>query len=395
MRLFAEQLFDDFLHLGHARHAADEDDFVDLGGRDARILQRLFHGRDGLLDKIVHKRFEFRARDLRRQMFRSACVRRDEGQVHFGLHCGGKFDLGFFGGFLQALKRKPVGAQIDAGVFLEFIGEITHDALVEILTAQERVAIGGFHLEHAVADFQHRHVERAAAEVVDGDGAGAFFVHAVSERRCCRLVDDAKNLKPCDAARVFRRLALCVIEIGRHGNDSLRDFLAQMRLGGFLHLLQDETGDFGRCIFLGVAARNPGIAIVGFDDLVRHHAHILLGHGIVEAAADEPLDRKEREFRIGDGLPLGGLAGQSLAVGGEGDDGWRGARAFRILDDFGGRTLHDRHARIGRAEVDAYDFTHDSSSLRATGSWPPKSTLRSVPIDSISKFGGRENPCRT
>ena len=30
VRLLAEQLLDDFLHLGHAAHAADEHDFVDL-----------------------------------------------------------------------------------------------------------------------------------------------------------------------------------------------------------------------------------------------------------------------------------------------------------------------------------------------------------------------------
>ena len=109
---------------------------------------------------------------------------------------------------------------------------------------------------------------------------------------------------------------------------------------------------------LAVAARHPGVAIVGLDDLVGHHAHVLLGHGIVEAAADQALDREEGVFGIGDGLALGGLADQPLAVLGEGDDGGRGARAFRIFDDFGGRALHDRDARIGRAEVDADNFCH-------------------------------------
>ena len=111
-------------------------------------------------------------------------------------------------------------------------------------------------------------------------------------------------------------------------------------------------------IFLAVAALHPGVAIVGLDDLVGHHADVLLGHRIVEAAADQPLDGEEGEFGIGDALALGGLADQALAVRGEGDDGGRGARAFRILDDLGGRALHDRDAGIGGAQVDADYFSH-------------------------------------
>jgi hypothetical protein len=40
-------------------------------------------------------------------------------------------------------------------------------ALVEVVAAEVRVAVGRLHLEHAVADLEDRDVERAAAEVVD------------------------------------------------------------------------------------------------------------------------------------------------------------------------------------------------------------------------------------
>ena len=115
--------------------------------------------------------------------------------------------------------------------------------------------------------------------------------------------------------------------------------------------------------FLPSRPADPGVAIVGFDDLVGDHAHVFLGHGIVEAPPDQPLDREEGVFGVGDALPLGGLADQPFAVAGEGDDGGGGARAFRILDDLGGRALHDRDARIGRAEVDADHFSHVCSFL--------------------------------
>jgi hypothetical protein len=52
---------------------------------------------------------------------------------------------------------------------------------------------------------------------------------------------------------------------------------------------------------------------------------------------------------------------QDLAVFGVGDDGRRGARAFRVLDDLGLAAFHDGDAAVGGAEVDADDLAHDFS----------------------------------
>jgi hypothetical protein len=202
--------------------------------------------------------------------------------------------------------------------------------------AQEGVAIGRFHFKHAVADFQHGHVEGAAAKVVHGDGAAGLLVEAVSQRRGGGFVDDAQHFQAGDLAGVLGGLALGVVEIGRNGDDGLGDLFTQMRLGRFLHLLQDEAGDFRGRIFLAFAARDPGVAIVGLDDLVGHHADVLLGHRIVEAAPDQALDGEEGVFGIGNRLALGGLADQALAIRRESHNGRGGAGAFRILDDLGG-----------------------------------------------------------
>ena len=84
---------------------------------------------------------------------------------------------------------------------------------------------------------------------------------------------------------------------------------------------------------------DPGVAIGGLDDLVGDETHVLLGHRIVEGAADQALDGEEGAFGIGDRLALGRLADEALAVVGEGDDRGRRARAFRILDHLGARRL--------------------------------------------------------
>ena len=217
-----KKLLDDFLHLRHAGHAADEDDFVDLAGGEAGVLQRLAARLDRPLDQIVDQGFEFGAGQLQGQMLRTRGVGRDVGQVDFGLRRRGQFDLRLFRRFLQALQRELVLLEIDAVLFLELVVQIIDDAVVEILAAEERVAVRRLHLEDAVADFEDRNVEGAAAEVVDRDRAGALLVEAIGERRRGRLVDDAQNFEAGDLAGILGRLTLGVVEIGGNGDDGLR-----------------------------------------------------------------------------------------------------------------------------------------------------------------------------
>ena len=112
---------------------------------------------------------------------------------------------------------------------------------------------------------------------------------------------------------------------------------------------------------------DPGVAVRRLDDLVGDELLVLLDHRVVEAAADQALDREDGALRVGDRLALGRLADQPLAVVGEGDDRGRGAPALGILDDLGVLAVHDGDARIGRAEVDADDFRHFHLSFRQTG----------------------------
>jgi hypothetical protein len=143
--------------------------------------------------------------------------RRDVRQVDLGLLARGELDLGLLRGFLEALHGQRVLAHVDAALLLELGGDVVDDAAVEVLAAQEGVAVGGQHLELALAvdvrDLDDRHVEGAAAEVVDGDLAiGALLVEAVGQRGRGRLVDDALDVEAGDAAGVLGGLALASLK---------------------------------------------------------------------------------------------------------------------------------------------------------------------------------------
>ncbi len=289
-------------------------------------------------------------------------IRRDVRQIDFGLLAGGELDLGLLRRLFQALHGQRVLAHIDAAFLLEFVGEIVDDAQVEVFTAQEGIAVGRQHLELTLVvhfgDFDHGDVEGAAAQVIDRDLAvAAVLVEAVGQCRRRGLIDDALDVQARDAPGILGRLTLRIVEIGRDRDDGLGDGFAQIILGGLLHLHEDPRRDFLSRHFLALHF-HPGVAVVCLDDLVGHHAHVLLHHVVGELTADQPLDRGHRVRRVGHGLALGGLPHQHLAVLGEGNDRRRRPVAFTVLDDLGLAALHDRNARIGRAEIDANHFTH-------------------------------------
>src|SRR5262245_14749207 len=252
MRLAPEEVLHRLDDLGHAGHAADQDHLVDLGGPESGILERGSARLDRLLDEIVHQRLKLGPGDLDIEMLWTGLVGGNEGQVYLSLQRAGELDLRLFRRLLEALQRQPVAAQIDAVLLLELIGQVIDDAFVEVLAAEEGIAIDSLNLEYPIPDFQDGNVERATAKVIDGDGAGALLLEPVGQRSRGRLVDDAQDLEPGDAAGIFGGLALGVVEVGRNRDDGLGDLLAQIVFGRLLHLLQDEGADLGRRIFLAV-----------------------------------------------------------------------------------------------------------------------------------------------
>ena len=172
------------------------------------------------------------------------------GKRDFGFLHGREFHLGLFRRFLQSLQGHLVFGEIDALVLLELVDDPVDDALVDVVAAQVRVAVGGLHFDDAFADFKDRNIERAAAKVVDGDGFVLLLVQTVGQSSGGRLIDDAKHFKTGDAAGIFRGLALRVVEVCRNRDDGLVDLLAQIVFRRALQLLQNHRGDFRRRIFL-------------------------------------------------------------------------------------------------------------------------------------------------
>jgi hypothetical protein len=159
---------------------------------------------------------------------------------------GGKLDLGFDGGLAHGLHRARMLAQINAVLGVNLIERNGQQQVVDVVAAQVRVAVGGLHLEDAVAQLEDGDVKGAAAQIVDSDRAFFGAVEAVGKSRRGGLVDQAKHIKAGHAARVFGGLALRVVEVSGHGDDGLRDWRAEEALGVALELAQNVGRDLRR-----------------------------------------------------------------------------------------------------------------------------------------------------
>ena len=317
----------------HPGHPADEHDLVDLGRLEPGVLERLGDRVLRLLDEVADELLELGPGEGHDEVLRAGRVGRDVRQVDLGRHRRGQLDLGLLGRLLEPLEGLLVLRQVHPLVALELGQQPVDDALVEVVAAEVGVAVGRLDLEDAVAELEDRDVERAAAEVVDGDLLVVLLVEAVGQGRGGRLVDDPLDVEAGDPAGVLGRLALGVVEVGRDGDDRLGDLLAEVGLGVGLELLEDHRADLGRRVRL-VADDDPDPVALGILlDLVRDELLRALHLGVVPAAAHEPLDREDGVGRVRDGLALGQLADESLAGLGEGDDRRDGPAALGRGDD--------------------------------------------------------------
>ena len=112
------------------------------------------------------------------------------------------------------------------------IGKNEPDQLfVDVVAAEMRIAARGEHFEDSFAQLENGNVERAAAEVVNRDGALLAFLQAVRERCRSRFVDDAQDVESGNAAGIFRGLTLRIVEVGGDRDDGVDDLFAQCRFG--------------------------------------------------------------------------------------------------------------------------------------------------------------------
>merc|ERR1719311_908416 len=230
--LAVEEVLDQRLHLRDAGGAADQNNLVNLSLLQTRIVHHILHRAEGLLEEIAAELLEARAGQGLGEVLtveesldlQASLVRRRERALRL---------LDFLA---KLLERPLVLGHVLAGLLVEDLDEMLHDALVEVLASQMRIAVRRNNLEDTVVDRQERDIECAATQVVDKDVLLCLLVETVRNGRGGGLVDNAENLKAGDCSCILRRLALRIVEVRRHGDDRVLHLLAEVVLRSLLHL---------------------------------------------------------------------------------------------------------------------------------------------------------------
>ena len=353
---FAEEVLYEFLNGGDAARTTHENHFVDFVLVKAGIAEGVLAGHEASLDESVCELFELGAGEGLHKVLGHTTYGHDVGEVDFRRSRAGEFDFCLFGSFFQALHGHGVGFKVGTFIVLKFFDEPVDDHLVEVVTTEVGVAVGGEHFKHTAAKFEDRDIKRTATKVEHGNlHVLVGLVYAISESGCRRFVDDALHFKSGNLTGFLGGLALRVGEVGRHCDDGFRHFLAEVVFGGLLHLLKHHGRDFLRRIVAAVDGHAGESAIV--HHLIRHATDFFVY--LLEGFTHEALDGVHRAFGVGDGLALGGVAHFTLAVADESHDRRCGALAFAVGDNNRFATFKNRYARICRTEVNTNNLSHN------------------------------------
>ncbi len=257
-------------------------------------------------------------------------------------------DLGPLAGQHELL---PIGRveDVEAGLLLEAVGDDLGQGGIDIVTTELADALRRNLLEDTVVDAQDRHVEGAAAEVVDEDRLILLGVQAVADGRRRRLVDQRQHLHAGRSGTELRGVTGQALAVGRDRHHRLHEGIAQNLLGVLLEQRKEHDGDL-----LGT-------------QVLAHQRHPLGG-------AENALDRTDGALLVE--VLLGLLTEGQAAVPAQGDDRGRVFLALVIGNDLGLAKLEVRHHRVTGAEVDT-DVRGHGKILAARAGQVPSRKARS------------------
>jgi hypothetical protein len=242
---------------GSRGRAADEQDLVEVGRAHLHLVERPLAAGDRAVEERRDQLGELGARDPLVGLDiapggideQAADAKLDRGPVVRG---PGQVDLHLLG--LPQQLRQPA-ARSGVGLIehrrpaalLDALAQPVDELAIDVVAAEQRIAVERAHLDHPLVALEVGDVERAAAEIVGQDPQRIARIAArVGERRCDRLHQHLLGQRHVEAglARCFAGLLdLGAVEVRRVGDDRAPDRLAERTLGAALEVAQELAGD--------------------------------------------------------------------------------------------------------------------------------------------------------
>ena len=266
----------------HPARPAHQQHFIQHGAA-ADVVEHALHELLGAGEQACGEPFELCLLD------RDAMCPAGDVQRHRGARHPRQCMLGFARALLKLGDHRQVVPRVRAERLLHAIGDEVDEDVVPVLAAEAVVAGGRQHLVSIAPEAHHRHVEGAAAEVVDEDRPRAVAVGAVGQARRRRFVQQRQHLEAGELRGLLRRAAGVVSEVCGDRDHGLQRLPAAFDCGVGRQRLED----------LGRELRRRPRAIPGRDLPGRSH---------------RALEEREGHVGIQRGEPLGLLADLDLAA---------------------------------------------------------------------------------
>ena len=220
--------------------------------------------------------------------------------------------------------------------------------MVEVIAAQRGIPAGRQHFKHPAAQAQDRDIKGTAAEIVNRNHPFLTGVEAVGNRRRRRFVQQAQHVQACQTRGVFGALTLCIVKIGRNGDDYAVQIAAKRRRRARRQRFKDVGGNANRVQQTG-RGRNHRQAVFTGLQLIRQMR--IAGLNIGQRAAHHALYGADGVGRIARGVGAGVIADRVtllLVV----DHGRQQMAALLVSQRFRLAAAHGRHEGIGGAQID-------------------------------------------
>jgi hypothetical protein len=312
--LAVEELGQKLLHLGDTGGTTDQDDLVDLGLGELGVLEHLLDGLHALTEVVHVEVLETGAGDHGVEIGSL-----EQGvDLNVGLGGTGQSSLCALAGSAEAAKSALVVSNVLSELALELLGEVVHEAVIEILTSQVGITSGGLHLEDALLNGKQGHIEGSTSKIEDQHVLlGALLVKAVGDGSSGGLVDNTKNVKAGNHTSVLGSLALGIVEVGRDSDDGVLHLATKVGLGNLLHLDEDHGRNLLRRELLLLTLEcdvDDRLATGTVGHLERPVLHISLDHRVLELAADEALGIEHSVRSVHGNLVLGSVTDEALSI---------------------------------------------------------------------------------
>ncbi|EKZ97163.1 NAD-specific glutamate dehydrogenase [Cupriavidus sp. HMR-1] len=328
----------------HSRGATHQDHALHVLGTDTGVTQRLAHRRQRLLHQVGGDLYE--GIGIQREMHDLAA--RQHGVNHRAVTGRQRF--------LRRAGAHHQQTRIFSGQRLQtdLLDDPAQQALVEVVATERRIAARRHHFEHTLGQLEHRDIEGATAQVIDGVNAFRGVVEAIGNRGGSRLVEQAQHLEARQLSGVLGGLTLCIVEVRRHRDHGTDQFITKRVFRALAQRGKDLGRNFHRALDAGSGLQLDHARRI--DEVVQ--AVLDIGH-VAHATAHEALDRNDRVLGIAHGLVLGLVADMRIAVRQITHHGRQQRAAVLVGQDFGNAVAHGGHQRVGGAKVD----THGQSAL--------------------------------